>query len=86
MQDKKFTPREVALAVLKKAEDLYNASSLGKKAKASPKKAAPGEEPVDPDAEPDTDVDPTADPAPVKGHVKLGKFMDRMEAKRGEKS
>ncbi len=128
MSDKKFTPREAAVAVLKKAEELYKASSLSKAEKPmkkdgpmpspSPGPATMGGAPVgstslgslignpfgkssetgqNPDAAADAalgekveqDVQQheaqNADPAheaPMKGHIKLAKFMGRMEHKK----
>ena len=70
MSNKKYSPVEVAIAVLKKTEQLYKASTLAKSDIAAP--ATPSPAPTAPA--------PTA--PPVKGHIKLAKFMGRMEAKR----
>jgi hypothetical protein len=125
MSDKKFTPKEAALAVLKKAEELYKASSLAKgdwaKIHSKLKREGYSEESADkidgaikakmnksdeqgqnPDEKADAalgekveqDVQQheqgNADPAhaepEMKGHIKLAKFMGRMEHKRGQKS
>src|SRR5271165_1967731 len=131
MSDTKITPREAAIAVLKKAEELYKASSLAKAEKPMKKDMpAPAATPapaagpsLDPDkvkafssgfngalgksdekgANPDENADAAlgekveqdvhaheaqnADPAheaPMKGHIKLAKFVGRMEHKRGQ--
>lgn len=124
MSDKKFTPKEAAVAVLKKAEELYKASNLAKgdwaKIHSKLKREGYSEESADkidgaikaklgksdeagnnPDEKADAalgekveqDVqeheDKNADPAheaPMKGHIKLAKFMGAMEQKRGTRA
>src|SRR5277367_4925853 len=105
--DKKFTPKEAAIAVLKKAEELYKSSTLAKgdwaKIHSKLKREGYSEESAD-------KIDgaikakmgknencgdmgmamseeaPKEAPkeAPMKGHIKLAKFMGRMEHKRGK--
>ena len=121
MSDKKVSPREAAVMVLKKAEELYKASSLAKgdwaKIHSKLKRDGYSEESADkidgaikakmnksdeqgsnPDAAADAQLGEkveqdvqeheqgNADPAhaepEMKGHIKLAKFMGRMEAKR----
>jgi hypothetical protein len=124
MSDKKITPREAAVMVLKKAEELYKSSTLAKgdwaKIHSKLKREGYSEESADkidgaikakmgkseesgknPDEKADAELgekveqevqeheahneDP-AHEAPMKGHLKLAKFMGRMEHKRGQKS
>lgn len=119
MSDKKFTPKEAAVAVLKKAEELYKTSTLAKGdwAKIHSKlkregyseesadkidgaiKAKMGKSEENPDAaadaqlgekvEQDVEQHEKENAAPeheMKGHIKLAKFVGRMEHKRGQKS
>jgi hypothetical protein len=129
MSDKKISPREAAIQVLKKAEELYKASTLAKAESkhdrcvedvkrnspdvknahavcvaegVKPAKWGKSEDGVNPDEKADAalgeqveqDVheheahneDPAHAEAPMKGHIKLAKFMGRMEHKRGQKS
>lgn len=89
MSDKKFTPKEAALAVLKKAEELLRASSL---AKSEPPFEAPASNPDEKeDAELGEEVESAVEDhqsaqAGMKGHIKLAKFMGRMEHKKGQKA
>jgi hypothetical protein len=148
MSDKKYTPKEAALLVLAKAQELYKASTLAKgesekpmnkkyegfkeveesaaksgasdpgavaaaigrkkygkeafqhAAAAGKKMGKSDEEGHNPDAKADADLgekveqdvkeheENNADPAhemPMKGHIKLAKFIGRMEHKRGQK-
>lgn len=120
MSDKKFSPREAALMVLAKAQELYKSSTLVKAemkkdmgqapapmAPAAPMPAA-APAPMDksdesgknPDEKADAELgekveqevhsheEKNADPAheaPMKGHIKLAKFVGRMELKKGQK-
>jgi hypothetical protein len=125
MSDKKFTPQEAAVLVLKKAEELYKSSSLAKgdwaKIHSKLKREGYSEESADkidgaikakmnksdeqgqnPDAKADADLgekveqdvqeheEKNSDPAhaepQMRGHIKLAKFMGRMEHKKGQKS
>ena len=105
MSDRKFTPKEAALAVLKKAEELYKSSTLAKgeikKDMGMPAPAAPM---APASAPPMGKSDPLQkmgmsegsegapmekmgmSEAPMKGHIKLAKFMGRMEHKKGQKA
>jgi hypothetical protein len=128
MSDKKYSPTEAAIAVLKKAKELYEASTLAKSedlkkgdwAKIHSKlkregyseesadkidgaikaKMGKSEDGVNPDAKADAklgekveqDVQQhetnNADPAhatPMKGHIKLAKFVGRMDHKKSLK-
>jgi hypothetical protein len=115
MADKKISPREAAIQVLKKAEELYKASTLSKAEKPIQKMgmseappAAPmqkmGMSEQNPDEKADAQLgekveqdvqqheEQNEDPAshasaeaPMKGHIKLAKFMGAMEAKRGQR-
>lgn len=121
MSDKKFTPQEAAILVLKKAEELYKSSSLAKgdwaKIHSKLKREGYSEESADkidgaikakmnksdaeghnPDAKADAQLgeqveqdvkqheEQNADPAhaepQMRGHIKLAKFMGRMEHKK----
>lgn len=124
MADKKYSPQEAALAVLKKAEELYKASPLAKgdwaKIHSKLEREGYSEESADKidgaikakmnksdesGANPDEKADAAlgekveqdvqeheaknADPAheaPMKGHIKLAKFVGRMEHKKGQKA
>jgi hypothetical protein len=125
MSTKIFTPREAALQVLKKAEELYKSSSLAKgdwaKIHSKLKREGYSEESADkidgaikakmnksdeqgnnPDEKADADLgekveqdvqqheesneDPAHAKPEMKGHIKLAKFMGRMEHKKGQKS
>lgn len=125
MSDKKFTPQEAAILVLKKAEELYKSSSLAKgdwaKIHSKLKKEGYSEKSADkidgaikakmnksdaeghnPDAKADAKLgeqveqevkqheESNSDPAhaepQMKGHIKLAKFVGRMEHKKGQKS
>lgn len=125
MSDKKFTPQEAAILVLKKAEELYKSSSLAKgdwaKIHSKLKREGYSEESADkidgaikakmnksddeghnPDAKADAKLgeqveqdvkqheESNSDPAhaepQMKGHIKLAKFVGRMEHKKGQKS
>lgn len=125
MSDKKFTPQEAAVLVLKKAEELYKSSSLAKgdwaKIHSKLKKEGYSEKSADkidgaikakmnksdaeghnPDAQADAKLgeqveqdvkqheESNSDPAhaepEMKGHIKLAKFVGRMEHKKGQKS
>jgi len=122
MSDKKFTPQEAAVLVLKKAEELYKSSSLAKgdwaKIHSKLKREGYSEESADkidgaikakmnksdeqgnnPDAAADAKLgeqveqdvqqheESNSDPAhgqkEMKGHIKLAKFVGRMEHKKG---
>lgn len=121
MANKIFTPREAAVAVLKKAEELYKSSDLAKgdwaKIHSKLKREGYSEESADkidgsikakmnksdeaghnPDSQADAKLgeqveqdvqqheEQNADPAhaekPMKGHIKLAKFVGRMEHKK----
>ena len=123
MSSKKYTPVEAALAVLKKANELYQTSTLAKgewaKIHSKLKREGYSEESADKidgaikakmgksedGANPDQAADAALgekveqdvhaheaqneDPAhemPMKGHIKLAKFMGRMEHKKGQKA
>lgn len=125
MSDRKINPREAAMAVLKKAEELYKSSTLAKgdwnKIHSKLKREGYSEESADkidgsikakmnksdeagnnPDAQADAQLgekveqdvqeheasneDPAHAEKPMKGHIKLAKFMGRMEHKKGEKA
>lgn len=92
MSDKKYSPKEAAIAVLKKAEELYKGSALVKLSKSD-------EMGNNPDAKADAQLgekveqdvqeheQSNEDPAhSMKGHIKLAKFMGRMEHKKEQKS
>lgn len=124
MSNKKISPREAAILVLKKAEELYKASTLAKgdwaKIHSKLKREGYSEESADKidgaikakmgkseDLKKDAPMpSPTPSPAPMptinqqignpfgkaeggeapmKGHIKLAKFMGAMEAKRGQR-
>lgn len=121
MSDRKISPREAAIAVLAKAEELYKSSTLAKGdwAKIHSKlkregyseesadkidgaiKAKMGKSEENPDEKADAELgekveqevqqheEQNNDPAhevPMKGHIKLAKFVGRMEHKRGKKA
>lgn len=130
MSDKKFTPKEAALMVLAKAQELYKSSNLAKgdwarihsklkregyseesadkidgaiKAKLqkgdfpvitnnqslSSNQAAGSAAASNPGPSPSPSMgksDEVSKEAPMKGHIKLAKFIGRMEHKRGQKS
>ena len=126
MSDKKFSPKEAALMVLAKAQELAKASTLAKgdwaKIHSKLKREGYSEESADkidgaikakmgkseesqanPDAQADAQLgekveqdvhaheSQNSDPAhhaeaPMKGHIKLAKFMGRMEHKKGERA
>lgn len=124
MADKKYSPREAALAVLAKAEELYKASNLAKgdwaKIHSKLKREGYSEESADkidgaikakmnksdeeganPDAAADAELgekveqdvkqheESNEDPAheaPMKGHIKLAKFVGRMDHKKEQKA
>lgn len=124
MANKIFTPREAAISVLKKAEELYKSSNLAKgdwaKIHSKLKREGYSEESADkidgsikakmnksdeqghnPDKQADAQLgekveqevrqheEKNSDPAhaepEMKGHIKLAKFMGRMEHKKGQK-
>ena len=121
MSDKKVSPREAALAVLKKAQELYSESTLAKgewgKIHGKLKREGYSEESADkidgaikakmgkseenPDEAQDAQLGEQvegavhehekenqgaeAQEAGMKGHIKLAKFMGRMEHKKAEK-
>jgi hypothetical protein len=125
MSDKKFSPKEAALMVLAKAQELAKASTLAKgdwaKIHSKLKREGYSEESADkidgaikakmgkseeaqanPDAQADAQLgekveqdvqqheaqnsDPASHEAPMKGHIKLAKFVGRMEHKKGQKA
>ena len=91
--EKKISAREAAIAVLKKAEELFKASpiSKGEMPPAEHKKPEHNVTPtdnvqIDKEVSPEHNVNPEwgSDPA-VKGHIKLAKFLGRMDHKRTSK-
>lgn len=112
MSEKRYTPKEAALAVLKRASELYKAHTLAKAedplnpiAGERIKRAAGYKERGDEvgnkiamdgakdshkerlegiKSQPKPNLD-KAEEAPMKGHIKLAKFMGAMEAKRGSR-
>jgi hypothetical protein len=120
MSDKKFTPAEAAIAVLKKAEEMYKNSNLakgdwgkihgklkregyseesadkidgaikakmGKSEKPLEKKHVGFKADADLGEKVEQDVQQHEDPKhEMKGHIKLAKFMGRMEHKRSQKA
>lgn len=94
-QDKKYTAREVAVAVLKKAEEMLKKSELMKKAE-TPKQqdVTPSDnvqkDPAPEDHQSNGNPAPGAVPqnhtAPYKGHIKLAKFIGHIESKRKRKA
>jgi hypothetical protein len=113
--EKKYTAKEAAVAVLKKAEEILKSSSLMKAATGPTLGSVigfPGSPPTAPIAKSDNKVQaqpaPNKNPAEIaensnpapgaspqntekygaemKGHLKLAKFIGRMEAKRGAKT
>jgi hypothetical protein len=95
--EKKYSAKEAALAVLKKAEEVLKKSELLKaEIKSGPANSvesqpAPNKNPAE--------IAENGNPAPgalpqntdtygaeMKGHIKLAKFIGRMEAKRGKKA
>ncbi|HEY5235752.1 MAG TPA: hypothetical protein VIJ14_06210 [Rhabdochlamydiaceae bacterium] len=96
MSSNKISPREAAVMVLKKAEELYRASRLSKSdaeghnpdAKADAALGEQVEQDVQQHEEDNTDpahADPAQAQSETKGHIKLAKFMGRMEHKRSLK-
>jgi len=83
MPDKKVTPREAAIAVLKKAEELYKASSLAKAEKPLEKKYE-GFKAVEASAAKSGASDPAAVAAAV-GRKKYGKEAFQNAAAKGKK-
>lgn len=122
MSDKKYSPKEAAIAVLNKAAEIYKSSTLAKgdwaKIHSKLKREGYSEESADkidgaikakmnksdesgknPDEKADAalgekveqdvqqheekNADPAHAEAPMKGHIKLAKFVGAMEAKRG---
>jgi len=121
MSDKKISPKEAAIAVLQKAEEMYKASNLAKgdwaKIHSKLKREGYSDKSADkidgaikaklgksdemgnnPDEKADAALgeevernvkqheEKNADPAhemPMKGHIKLAKFMGAMDQKRG---
>lgn len=95
--DKKISAQEAARGVLAKVEQLLKASKLAKSLPAQA--AAPGKDESMPDGTETQRTPPdnyNGNPAPgaprtnlggaYKGHIKLAKFMGRMEAKRSSKA
>lgn len=93
MADKKYTPIEAAVAVLNKAKEMYRASTLAK-AEHQPHPGATSLVPSygataqaqeeahlkSPQGEAERHA---SNAARMKGHIKLAKFVGRMESKRG---
>ena len=100
MATNKYSAKQAAIAVLKKAEELYNASTLAKgemkkemgapmpPAAPSPAGAAQPMQKMGmseaPEGAPMEKMGMSE--APMKGHIKLAKFVGRMEHKKGEKA
>lgn len=94
-----ISAREAAIAVLNRAKEMYQLSPLAKAEKPFPP-AKDG--PANPDAKADaalgekveqdvqqheqTNADPKHAEPMMKGHIKLAKFVGRMEHKKGEKA
>lgn len=93
-----ISAREAAIAVLNRAREMYQLSPLAKAEKPFP----PKDNAANPDAKADaalgekveqdvqqheqTNADPKHAEPMMKGHIKLAKFVGRMEHKKGEKA